>query len=250
MKNVAPNARSFESERPLTVAAIACSRMPKWRFLPLGVAHSRSPASSNFNVVLFEVPRSAEPPRNQGMFCASTFNTWPDASRPAMPLGSAGKFGRLRSQPAGSSRRCICIDLGGEIGKLFPVFGKKLLPSAARLGAAFADPGGEMLAHAVGHEKFGVLRPAIGALGEFDFFFSKRLAMGGRGIVPVRRAVADMAVDDDQGRPMFGLAKDRERILDPTDVIGIAHTQHIPPIPHEAGGDVLGEGDAGSCPRW
>ena len=42
------------------------------------------------------------------MFWASTLSTSPEAARPAMPLGSGGKVGRLRSHPAGSSRRCIC----------------------------------------------------------------------------------------------------------------------------------------------
>src|SRR5207253_5171122 len=54
---------------------------------------------------LVQGPRSAEPPRNQGMFCARTFSTLLDASRPAIPFGSAGNTGRLRSHPVGSSRR-------------------------------------------------------------------------------------------------------------------------------------------------
>ena len=107
MKKVAPKGRSLDSDSPLTIAAIACSRMPKCRFFPPGLSAWKSPAPSNFSVVLFDGPRSAEPPRNQGMFCASTFSTLPEASRPAMPFASAGKTGRLRSHPAGSSRRCI-----------------------------------------------------------------------------------------------------------------------------------------------
>src|SRR5437899_8215310 len=97
MKNVAPNARSFDSERPLTVAAIACSRIPKWRFFPPRLPAWKLPAPSYVRVVLFDGPRSAEPPSSHGMFCASTLSTLPEASRPAMPLGSAGKTGRLRS---------------------------------------------------------------------------------------------------------------------------------------------------------
>ena len=58
-------------------------------------------------MVLFDGPRSAEPPRNHGMFWARTLSTLPEASRPAIPFGSAGKTGRVRSHPAGSSRRCI-----------------------------------------------------------------------------------------------------------------------------------------------
>ena len=36
------------------------------------------------------------------MFWASAFSTAPEASRPAMPLGSAGELGRSPSHPAGS----------------------------------------------------------------------------------------------------------------------------------------------------
>jgi len=79
--------------------------MPKYRFFPPGLSAWKSPAPSYVKVVLLDGPRSADPPRSQGMFCASTLSTLPAASRPAIPLGSAGKTGRLRSQSAGSSRR-------------------------------------------------------------------------------------------------------------------------------------------------
>ena len=107
MKKVAPNGRSFDSDSPFMIEPIACSRTPKWRFRPPGLAAWRSPAPSNVSVVLFDGPRSAEPPSNHGTFCASALRTLPDASRPATPLASAGNIGRLRSQPSGSSRRCI-----------------------------------------------------------------------------------------------------------------------------------------------
>src|SRR2546423_1316185 len=63
MKNVAPNARSFDSERPLTIAAIACSRTPKWRCLPHGFPAWEGPA----------------PPLGQGRPCG--------AERPAVGRG-------------------------------------------------------------------------------------------------------------------------------------------------------------------
>ena len=67
----------------------------------------------------------------------------------------------------------------------------------------------------------------------------------GRGRIDlVRRAIADMAVEDDQGRPAFGLAEYRECILDPLEIVGVADPQHVPVIAEEAGRDILGEGDA------
>src|SRR4026207_927902 len=97
MKKVAPKARSLDRESPFTVAAMACSRMPKCRFFPVGLSASKSPAPLNVSVVLFEGPRSAEPPRNHGTFCARTFRTLPEASLPARPLASAGDTGGQRA---------------------------------------------------------------------------------------------------------------------------------------------------------
>src|SRR5260370_33171431 len=96
MKNVAPKARTFDSERPLTMAAIACSRMPKCRVLPPGLPAWKLAAPSYVREVLFDGPRSAEPPRNHGMLWAGTLRTLLEASRPAIPLASAGKTGRFR----------------------------------------------------------------------------------------------------------------------------------------------------------
>ena len=64
-----------------------------------------------------------------------------------------------------------------------------------------------------------------------------------RGIDLVRRAIADVAVQDDQSRPALGLTENRKRILDPLDVVGIADPQHVPLVGKKARRDVLGEGD-------
>src|SRR4030095_4953438 len=120
MKNVAPKARSFESDRPFTIAAIACSRIPKCRFLPPGVPGSTSPAPSNLSIVLFDGPRSAEPPRNHGMFCARTLSTCPDASRPARPFASAGedRGGGVLGEDVEPLPRCVAsgetLRIGGK----------------------------------------------------------------------------------------------------------------------------------------
>ena len=69
--------------------------------------------------------------------------------------------------------------------------------------------------------------------------------MGRGGVDLVRRAVADVAVENDQRRPALGLAKDRKRVLDPLEIVGIADAQHVPAVSLEARCDILGEGDAG-----
>ena len=130
-------------------------------------------------------------------------------------------------------------------GKALAVVGEHRFPVAPRLPAALADALGKVLHHSVGHEELGILRPVIGALDELDLVFAQRLAMGGGRVDLVRRAVADMAVENDQRRPVFRLAEDRERVLDPLQIIGIADAQHVPMVSEEAGRDILGEGDAG-----
>ena len=101
-----------------------------------------------------------------------------------------------------------------------------------------------MLAHAVGHQELRVLGPAVGAFGEADFLLAQRLAVRCGRVLLVRRAIADMAVQNDEGRAPLRLAKDVQRVLDALDVVGVADAQHVPAIAQEAGGDVLGEGDA------
>jgi hypothetical protein len=84
----------------------------------------------------------------------------------------------------------------------------------------------------------------IGALGEPDLLLAQGLAMGCGGIDLVRGAIAYVAVQNDQARPVLGVPEDRERILDPLEIIGIADPQHVPSIAEEARRDILGKGDA------
>jgi hypothetical protein len=58
----------------------------------------------------------------------------------------------------------------------------------------------KIFAHAIGHQEFRIFRPAVGALGQFDFFFAERLAVRFFCVLPVGRAEANVAVDDDQFR--------------------------------------------------
>src|SRR5262249_53718288 len=166
MKKVAPKARSFDNESPLTAAAMACSRMPKCTFLPPGVPGSKSPAPSNVKAALVDEAKSADPPNSQGIFCPSTLSTLPEASRPAMPLGSAGKDGK----PAIPSGRQLTplhqVDFGCELGIFRSVGREQFGPTAAGLRAAGTNPRGEVGAHGVGDQELGVLRPAVAAFGE------------------------------------------------------------------------------------
>src|SRR4029077_11509915 len=93
-------------------------------------------------------------------------------------------------------------------------------------------------------QELGVLGPSVIALGETHLLLAQRLAVRGGGVLLVRWAVTDMGVQDEEFWATLGLVKDIQRLLDALDVIGIAYAQNVPPVAEEAGGDVLGEGDA------
>ena len=169
--------------------------------------------------------------------------------------GDALGVGREARQVAVPARGQLAplhlVDLGGELRELLRGSRRRAPPSARRAAAPRAPMPASKCSHdAVGHEELGILRPAVGALGEPDLVVAQRLAMGRGGVVLVRRAVADVAVEDDQRRPALGLAEDRERVLDALEVVGVADAQHVPAVGEEARGDILGEGDAACCLRW
>src|SRR5262245_10778969 len=89
-----------------------------------------------------------------------------------------------------------------------------------------------------------VLGPAVTALGKADFFFTERLAVGRGGVVLVGGAVADVAVEDDEGRTSLRFPELAERALDAIEVVGVADAQDVPAVPKKSGGDVLREREA------
>ena len=63
------------------MAAMPCSRLPKWKLRPSGVSLLKSPMSLRF--VLFDGARSAEPPIRLGTAFAIALSTCPPAARVA-----------------------------------------------------------------------------------------------------------------------------------------------------------------------
>ena len=116
--------------------------------------------------------------------------------------------------------------------------------------AACTDSGSKVLADAVRDEKLSVLRPSIAALSQPDLIVAERLAMGFRGVLLVWRTVADVAVQDDEGRAALRLAKHLQRLLDSINVVGVADAQNVPAVTQESGRDILREGDVAYCLRW
>src|SRR5262249_17580869 len=135
------------------------------------------------------------------------------------------------------------LDLGGELRELLTVVGKERLPAPPRLGAARHDSGIKLPHDPVGHEKLGILRPAIGALGKPDLLLPQWFAMGSGRVNLVRRAVTDVAVENDESWSTFGLSEDCERILDALKIIRVANPEHVPSIGKKAGRDIFGKRD-------
>ena len=108
-KKVPPYTRVRPSAAiPFIAQAIANSRIPKWRLRPYGSASKEReyvPSGRNevnpLRKVLFDPPRSAEPPQSSGSTGAIAFSNFPEAERVAIAL-SAGNSGRAFSHPWGS----------------------------------------------------------------------------------------------------------------------------------------------------
>ena len=78
-----------------------------------------------------------------------------------------------------------------------------------------------MFIDAVGYKELCVLRPAITALGEAYLLVAQRLAMSGSRVLPVRRAITDVAVQNYERRTLLGLSEDVEGMFDTLDIVGI-----------------------------
>ncbi len=94
------------------------------------------------------------------------------------------------------------VELVGQFGIFGPIPLYPGEPVVAELLSTQAHTLVEVLVNFVGHEELGVLGPAVVAFREPDLILAQGLAMGGAGVLLVRRAPTDVAVDDDQGRPL------------------------------------------------
>src|SRR5439155_3587944 len=90
------------------------------------------------------------------------------------------------------------VDLVGECSVLGPIGFEQIHPPTAGRPPPRAYPGREMLVHAVRDQELGVLGPSVKTLGETDLVLAQWLAMGLGRVLLVRRAIADVAVEDDE----------------------------------------------------
>src|SRR6202035_716999 len=108
----------------------------------------------------------------------------------------------------------------------------------------YTDSGSKVLTDSIRDEKLSILRPSIAALSQSDLIVAERLSMGFRRILFMRRTVADVAVQDEEGRAARRLAKHLQGLLDSINVVRVADPQNVPTVTQEAGRDVFREGDS------
>src|SRR5262249_10762368 len=162
--------------------------------------------------------------------------------------GDAFRIGRKNRQALIPSPRQLAllhqVDLVCELRIFRAISRKELAPLTAGFFPTRANSGGEVLAHRIGNEKLRALRPPVSAFDKANLVLAQRLAVRRGSVLLVRRAVADMAVQNDEGWAPLGLVKDVQGLRDPVDVVGLADAQNVPSITQEAGGNVLGKGYA------
>ena len=110
-----------------------------------------------------------------------------------------------------------------------------------QIASALADAVAEMLTHSVRHQELRIFRPAVEFLGQPDFFFAQRFAVSGIGVLLVRRSVADVAVDDDQRRPVCGLVERFKRPRQHFEIIGVGHASDVPSVAHKTRRHIFAE---------
>ena len=135
--------------------------------------------------------------------------------------------------------------LFGKLGILLAIFVDSRKPGIAQILATLANPLAEVIVYAIRHVELLVFGPAVVPFRETNLLFSQRLAVRAAGILLVGRAVADMAVHDNQRGPVAGALKCSERPSEHFQIVRIAHPCHIPSVTDEAGGHVLGKSQSG-----
>ena len=182
---------------------MACSRMPKCNVLAarvVGLEIARAGEGQAWSCSRGRDRRASEEPGN---VLGQNVQHLAGGVTPGDALGIGGENGRLRSHPAGSSRRCIWSTSVARSGYCALYLANSSFHSWWAWAPRAPMPVREVFIHAIGNQELRVLRPSIGALGQAHFFDAQRLAVRGGGVLLVRGSVADVAVEHDEGGPML-----------------------------------------------
>lgn len=80
-------------------------------------------------------------------------------------------------------------------------------------------------------------------LGQANLVIAQWLAVSFRRVLPMRRTVADMAIQNDEGWSSLRLPENLKGAFDPIDVIGVTNAQNVPPLCQESRRDIFCERD-------
>ena len=152
-----------------------------------------------------------------------------------------GEFGEIAVPAFRKLAVLHAKQLVGKVGIMLAILSDSLKPGVAQILASLTDPLTEVIVDPIRHVEFLVFGPAVVPFGETNLILAQRLAVGAAGILLVRRAIADVAVDDDQRRPVVGALKGSERAGKHLEIVRIAHPGHVPPVADEAGGHIFRE---------
>ena len=128
-----------------------------------------------------------------------------------------------------------------HLGEFLRILGEFLRPLSMKIAPPFPDSVAEMFVHPIRNQEFRVFRPAVEFLGQPDFFFTQRFAVRGVGVLFVWRPVANMAVDNNQGRAICGLLERLKRPGQHLQIIGVGHTRDVPSISHKTRRHIFAE---------
>ncbi len=158
-----------------------------------------------------------------------------------MPFASASKVGSASSPTFGQLARLNELQLGGQLGMFFLVFGEQLRPIRCCFVAALAERLLKMLWHFRRHGELHIGRPAVGRLRGRDLLRTQRLA------VRIGRAglcwapVGNHAFHGDECRAAFVFNHSAICGIERGQIVGVFHGQHMPTQAAETRGDVLAE---------
>src|ERR1700674_696769 len=134
------------------------------------------------------------------------------------------------------------IQMQRQFRVLAGVLAKHFLPVLTQLCTALADSILEVFSYPIGNVELRIFRPAIIPLGQADFIFAKWLAMSGTRVLLVGSAVGNVAVDNNQSRPIIGVQESLKGARQHGLIIRVSYTSHLPPVAEAAGRYILAEG--------
>ena len=189
------------------------------------------------NSVFVDSTRSAAPPIIVGVKCLNACITFLPASRVATS-SPAGNVGSASIQPGRGLPVRSASQSSRSFGNASAQRSKRSLPLL--LGLDPGRPRVHVLVDLVRHVEVLVRIEPERLLGGADLVLAERRAVRLGGVDRVRRAVGDVAADDDQRRALLLGLRGADRPLERAEVLGVRDRLHVPAVRLEALALVLG----------